>query len=113
MRSGDIYFVNYEPAVGREQKGRRPALIISPETFNRMTNAPIMLPVTSGGAFAVRIGFAVSLPAGLKTTGIVRCDQPRVLDLNGRGARFVEPVPKETLDEVLQRFFSVFDPEEV
>lgn len=111
VKQGDIYFVNYEPTMGREQSGRRPSLVISPEAFNRCTNAPIVLPVTNGGAFARRIGFAVPLPPSLITTGVVRCDQPRVLDLSERGARFVEAVPAETLEEVLQRFLSVFDPE--
>ena len=112
MKPGEIYFVDYEPTIGREQRGRRPSLIISPESFNRLTNAPIVLPITNGGGFASRIGFAVSLPSSLRTTGLVRCDQPRILDLMERGARFIEAVPPELLDEVLHRFLSVFDPED-
>lgn len=112
MRQGDIYFVNYEPTVGREQSGRRPSLVISPEAFNYRTNAPIVLPITNGGGFVRRIGFAVPLPSDLTTTGVVRCDQPRVLDLSERGARYVEAVSPQLLEEVLQRFLSIFDMED-
>jgi mRNA interferase ChpB len=60
----------------------------------------VILPITNGGEFAKRIGFAVPL-TGTKTTGVVRCDQPRVLDITARDGRKVESLPAEILDEVL------------
>ncbi|MEZ5906563.1 MAG: type II toxin-antitoxin system PemK/MazF family toxin [Geminicoccaceae bacterium] len=60
-------------------------LVVSPAAFNRVTRVPVVLPITSGGSFARGAGFAVSLSgAGTQTTGVVRCDQPRALDLKAR-----------------------------
>ena len=85
MERGEIWLVALDPAEGREQKGRRPVLIVSPQSFNRVTKVPMVLPITSRGKFARMAGFAVLLTgAGTKTTGIVRCDQPRALDLGAR-----------------------------
>jgi mRNA-degrading endonuclease toxin of MazEF toxin-antitoxin module len=85
MKRGEIWLVRLDPTEGHEQKGQRPVLIVSPEAFNRVTKVPIVLPIASGGSFARMAGFAVSLVgAGSKTTGVVRCDQPRALDLAAR-----------------------------
>lgn len=78
MKRGEIWLVELDPTHGHEQKGRRPVLIVSPEAFNRVTKVPVVLPITSGGSFARTAGFAVTLDgAGTKTTGNIRCDQPR------------------------------------
>jgi len=104
MERGDIYLVSLDPASGHEQQGRRPVLVISPEAFNRVTRVPIVLPITTGGGFARTAGFAVPLTgAGTQTTGVVRCDQPRPLDLQARGARKIERAPQFIIDEVLAR----------
>ncbi|MGH9605781.1 MAG: type II toxin-antitoxin system PemK/MazF family toxin [Terracidiphilus sp.] len=107
MKRGDIYTVSLDPALGHEQRGRRPVLVISPTEFNKATRVPVVLPITSGGEFARRIGFAVPL-AGTKTTGVIRCDQPRVLDLEARNAKKVEAVSQEILDDVLARTATLF-----
>jgi mRNA interferase ChpB len=60
----------------------------------------VILPITNGGEFAKRIGFAVAL-TGTQTTGVVRCDHPRVLGITARGGRNVESLRTEILDEVL------------
>ena len=82
MKRGDIYLVTLDPTAGREQQGHRPVLVISPQAFNEATKLPVILPITTGGEFARRIGFAVPI-SGIKTTGVVRCDQPRVLGYKG------------------------------
>lgn len=110
MERGDIYMVSLDPASGHEQKGRRPVLVVTPGRFNKVTGVPVVLPITSGGKFARSIGFAVSLlGAGTKTSGIVRCDQPRALSLKARGAKRVEVVPKQILDEVMARVVPLFE----
>ena len=107
---GEIYLVSLDPTQGHEQQGRRPVLVVSPGAFNRLTNVPIVLPITSGGDFARTRGFAVSLAgAGTRTTGVVRCDQPRALDLEARGGRKLESVPVTIINEVLARLAPVFD----
>jgi len=107
MNRGDIYMVSLDPSLGHEQRGHRPVLIVSPTDFNTATQLPVVLPITSGGEFARRIGFAVPL-TGLKTTGVVRCDQPRVLDILARHGRKVDALPQDILDDVLARTLTLF-----
>ncbi|MFZ5792754.1 MAG: type II toxin-antitoxin system PemK/MazF family toxin [Pseudomonadota bacterium] len=110
MERGDIYLVSLDPAAGHEQQGKRPVLIISPAKFNRLTGVPVVLPITTGGGFARTAGFAVSLAgAGTKTTGVVRCDQPRALDLRARKANKLETVPDYIVDEVLSKVGPLFE----
>lgn len=108
MRRGDVYMVDLEPTQGREQHGQRPVVIASPDEFNQATGLPVILPITSGGDFARRIGFAVPL-SGTKTTGVVRCDQPRVLDLKARNGQKVETLPTSVMDEVLAKAATIFE----
>ena len=107
MNRGDIYLVSLEPTLGHEQRGQRPVLIVSPTAFNKASRAPVVLPITSGGEFARKIGFAVAV-TGIRTTGAVRCDQPRVLDIVARGGRRVDTLPQEILDDVLARTATLF-----
>ena len=110
MKRGEIWLVNLDPTFGHKQKGRRPVLIVSPEAFNRITKAPVVLPITSGGNFARSAGFAVPLiGAGIETIGVVRCDQPRALDLVSRGGKKLENVPDSIMDEVLARIAPIFE----
>jgi mRNA interferase ChpB len=67
----------------------------------------VVLPITNGGDFARRLGFAVPL-TGIKTTGIVRCDQPRVVALAARQGRKVDALPEAILDEVLAKVGTLF-----
>jgi mRNA interferase ChpB len=108
MNRGDIYLVSLDPTEGREQQGFRPVLIVSPADFNAATKLPVVLPITNGGAFARRIGFAVPI-SGIKTTGVVRCDQPRVLDLDVRNGRKVDTLPTTILDEVMAKVATIFE----
>jgi mRNA-degrading endonuclease toxin of MazEF toxin-antitoxin module len=110
MERGDIYLVSLDPAAGHEQQGKRSVLVISPGKFNRVTGVPIILPITTGGNFARTAGFAVSLMgAGTRTTGVVRCDQPRALDLRARGAKRLESIPEHIIDEVLSKVSPLFE----
>ena len=110
MKRGEIWLVSLDPTSGHEQKGRRPVLIVSPEAFNRVTKLPIILPITSGGNFARTAGFAVPLTGtGTKTTGVVRCNQPRVLDLAARGGRKLESISDAVMEEVLARISPIFE----
>jgi mRNA interferase ChpB len=110
MERGDIYLVSLDPTSGHEQQGKRPVLVVSLGKFNRLTGVPIVLPITTGGSFARTAGFAVSLMgAGTKTIGVVRCDQPRSLDLRARGARKLETVPNHIVDEVLSKVSALFE----
>jgi mRNA interferase ChpB len=110
MDRGDVYMVSMDPTSGREQRGHRPVLVVSGAAFNRVTKLPVVVPITNGGAFARTAGFAVDLAGtGCKTTGVVRCDQPRVLDLTARGGRRVEAVSVDVVAEVLARLAPIFE----
>src|SRR5437879_638368 len=110
MQRGDIYLVSLDPTVGHEQQGKRPVLVISPGKFNRLTGVPVVLPITTAGSFARTAGFAVSLMgAGTQTTGVVRCDQPRALDLRARGGKKIEAVPEHIIDEILSKVAPLFE----
>lgn len=106
MDRGDIYLVSLDPTAGHEQKGTRPVLVVTREPFNKLTKAPVVLPITTGGSFARVAGFAVEL-ADTKTLGVVRCDQPRVLDLGARKARKLEKVPVHVMDEVIAKLAAI------
>lgn len=108
MKRGDVYLVSLDPTAGHEQSGSCPVLIISPLEFNQATKLPVILPITNGGDFARRLGFAVALTEG-KTTGIVRCDQPRVIDLAARQARKVDTLPDSVMAEVMAKVSTLFE----
>ena len=107
MKRGDIYLVSLDPTEGHEQRGTRPVVVVSPSDFNKATKLPVIVPITNGGDFARRIKFAVPI-SGIRTTGVVRCDQPRVLDLSARTARKVDTLPTPILDEVLAKVATLF-----
>jgi len=108
VRRGDIYLVSLDPTEGHEQRGRRPVVVVSPAEFNQATKLPVVLPITRGGDFARRIGFAVAL-SEMKTTGIVRCDQPRVLDLAARRGEKIDELRSELLNEVMAKVVTIFE----
>ena len=110
MERGEIWLVSLDPTAGHEQQGTRPVLIVSPAAFNRLTGTPIVLPITTGGSFARRRGFAVSLEgAGVRTTGVIRCDQPRALDVGARKGRRADRVPEHVMDDVLARLATILE----
>jgi mRNA interferase ChpB len=107
VKRGDIYLVSLDPTQDREQRSARPVLIVSPDAFNAVTKLPIILPITNGGDFARRIGFAVPI-TGIGTTGVIRCDQPRVVDIEARHGRKVDTLPPAILQDVLARVSTLF-----
>lgn len=110
MERGDIYLVTLDPSSGHEQQGKRPVLVVTPGSFNRLTGVPVVVPITSGGNFARMAGFTVSLMgAGTQTTGVVRCDQPRALDLKARAGRKLESVPEAIIEGVMAKLATLFE----
>jgi mRNA interferase ChpB len=108
VKRGDIYMVQLNPALGHEQQGHRPVVIISPAAFNTATKLPVVLPITNGVDFARRIGFAVEIQ-GIKTKGFVRCDRPRVLDISERKGRKIDTLPEHILADVIARVATIFE----
>ena len=106
---GDIVSVPLDPAIGHEQRGTRPALVLTSKDFNRLGDV-LVAPITQGGDFARHAGFAVSLTgSGCRTQGVALVNKIRMLDLSARQARKVERAPKEVMDEALGRLSGLLD----
>lgn len=110
MERGEIWLVSLDPTEGHEQQGIRPVVLVSPAAFNNLTGTPVVLPITTGGSFARRAGFAVPLiDSGTKTSGVIRCDQPRVLDLAATNGRRIDKAPDSIMEEVLARLATILE----
>ncbi|WP_454733348.1 MULTISPECIES: type II toxin-antitoxin system ChpB family toxin [Cupriavidus] len=105
---GDIVRVSLNPTAGREQQGDfRPALVLSPAAFNALGVA-LVAPITQGGDVARFAGFAVPLSgSGTETQGAALVNMVRALDLEARGARKVERVPAEVVEDALARLQTI------
>jgi len=98
--AGDLVWVTFDPRAGHEQRGRRPALILSPRAYNAKARLVIACPVTSQ---AKGYPFEVAIPAGGKVTGVVLADHVKSLDWNVRRVEFAATAPVEILTEVRER----------
>ena len=106
---GDVVSVPLDPAIGHEQRGTRPALVLTTKEFNRLGDV-LIAPITQGGEFSRYAGFAVSLMGtGCKTQGVALLNKIRMLDLNARKARKIERVPQAVLDDALGRLTALLD----
>lgn len=106
---GDVVLFFLDPAIGREQRGKRPALVLTTREFNRLGDV-LVAPITQGGDFSRYAGFAVSLTGtGCKTHGVVLVNKIRMLDLSARKATRVERAPQAVIDEALGRLMALLD----
>lgn len=106
---GDIVNVPLDPTIGHEQRGTRPALVLTTKAFNKLGDV-LVAPITQGGDFARYAGFAVTLSGtGCKTHGVALVNKIRMLDLEARKARKVERAPQEVIDDALGRLAALLD----
>lgn len=106
---GDIVSVPLDPAVGHEQRGTRPALVLTTKEFNKLGDV-LVAPITQGGDFARYAGFAVTLMGtGCKTQGVALVNKIRMLDLAARKARKIERAPQEVIDDAIGRLVAMLD----
>jgi len=106
---GDVVSVPLDPAMGYEQKGTRPALVLTSKEFNRLGDV-LVAPITQGGDFLRYAGFAVRLTgSGCKTQGVALVNKIRMLDLAARKARKIERVPQVVLDDALGRLTALLE----
>lgn len=97
-KQGDIILLRFDPQAGHEQKGKRPALVASNNTFNGFTNMAIVCPITNSER---NFPLHVELDERTKTTGFIMCEQSKTLDINARNAIFLEPAPLDIIEEVV------------
>lgn len=95
---GDFVVLTFDPQSGHEQKGRRPALVVSNRLFNEHTGLAIVCPITNTQR---NIPFHVSMPAQSSLTGYVMVEQVKSIDFTSRRMKFVEKSPHKTLMDVL------------
>ena len=97
---GDVIWVTLNPQVGHEQAGRRPALVLSPASYNGKVGLAILCPVTSQ---VKGYPFEVAVPSGLKLDGVILADQVKSLDWRIRRAEFICKLPRDTTAEVIDK----------
>ena len=98
--TGDLIWLTFDPQAGREQAGRRPALVLSPAAYNEKTDLALVCPISSR---VKGYPFEVPLPEGLPISGVVLSDHLKSLDWKQRKAEFVARVPAEAVSDVLAR----------
>jgi mRNA interferase MazF len=104
-RRGDAIWLNFNPQSGHEQAGRRPALVLSPEEYNRKTGLAIFCPITSQ---VKGYPFEVKLPAGLPVNGVVLADQVKSLDWQVRDAALIKKLPMQIVNETIDLLITLF-----
>jgi mRNA interferase MazF len=102
--TGHIVKVNLDPRLGHEQGGWRPALVLSPRSYNSKTGLAVLVPITNQ---AKGYPFEVPLPNRIKTTGVILADAIRNLDWRTRNARYAETAPLEVLRAVQVRLMEL------
>ena len=95
---GDFITLSFDPQAGHEQKGRRPALIISNYLFNQATGLAIACPITNTDR---KIPFHLPVPSTSSLTGFVMVEQVKSIDYRARNARFVEKAVSEFVEDVI------------
>ena len=106
---GDVVWISLNPQAGHEQAGRRPAMVVSPGTYNRKVGLALLCPITSQ---VKGYPFEVPVPAGLPVAGVVLSDQVKSLDWRARRAEFICRLPHATTFEVLARIGTLVSPGE-
>ena len=97
---GDVVWINFDPQAGHEQGGRRPAIVLSPRSYNKPSGLALLCPVTSR---VKNYPFEVPLPIGAPVAGVVLVDQVRNLDWHSRQASFIGVLDEETLVELMEK----------
>jgi mRNA interferase MazF len=97
---GDVVWLDFNPQTGREQAGRRPAVVLSPEEYNDRTGLALFCPITS----AVKgYPFEVAVPEGQGVIGVILADHIRSLDWRARRAEYVGTLPPEAVEDTIEK----------
>ena len=105
-KRGDVVWIAFNPQAGHEQAGHRPALVLSPQSYNRKVGLAILCPLTTqvkGYPFEVRV------PDGLKASGAILSDQVKSMDWRARKASLLCSLPDTTVRQVLNKVGTLLD----
>ncbi len=101
VEQGDIVIVDFDPALGSEQKGKRPGVIVSNDVYHEKTNGfAVVVPITSTRAY--NFPLHVDLDVRTTTHGQVMCEQLKAMDTKVRNLKTIEKLPEDLLDKVLK-----------
>jgi len=103
-KRGDLIWISFSPQVGHEQAGRRPAVVLSPLSYNRKVGLAIVCPITSQ---VKGLRFEVAIPAGMNISGVILSDQVKNVDWRGRQAEFAGTLPDDVIEDVLAKLNSL------
>ncbi len=105
-RRGDLVWLSFDPQAGHEQSGRRPAFVVSPESYNRKTGLFLVCPVT---AKVKGYPFEVPLPNGLDASGVILADQIKSLDWKARRVEYASSTSDSVLNDVVSLVLPLID----
>jgi mRNA interferase MazF len=103
-RCGDVVWLTFDPQIGHEQSGRRPALVLSSTDYNRTIGLAVVCPITSK---VKGYPFEVVIPHGLKVDGVVLADQVKSIDWRGREAKYMCQLPKSVVLDSIAKMGSL------
>lgn len=103
---GDIVWLDFDPQLGREQSGLRPALIISPISYNKKVGLALICPITSQEK---GYPFEVKIPENLKISGVILSDHVKSLDWKARNSKFIDKIPKKFMEDVNAKIYSLLE----
>lgn len=104
--AGDLIWLDFTPQAGREQAGRRPAVVLSPRTYNEKTSLAVVCPITS---HAKGYPFEVSVPSGQRIGGVILSDHLKNLDWRQRQAQKAGKIPRAILEQVRGRIAALLE----
>ena len=109
LKQGDIIKLDFDPQTGYEQKGRRPAIVLSNSYFNRYSKTIMVCPITHTDK---NHPFHVRLNEDTKTSGVILCDQIKTLDIVARDYEYIEKAPRTIILEALNAINNFMEIEE-
>ncbi|MBQ6252465.1 type II toxin-antitoxin system PemK/MazF family toxin [Ruminococcus sp.] len=108
VKQGDIIKINFNPQSGHEQAGYRPAVVVSNNFFNNITKLAIVCPITNSPK---EFPLHIRLDERTQTTGSIMCQHIRTLDVESRGYNFIEKLPDDILQSVINVVFAEIEVE--
>lgn len=102
-KQGDIIVMDFDPQQGHEQRGRRPAIILSNDVLNHHSSLALVCPITNTNK---RHPFHIELDRRTQTTGVILCNQAKMLDVRARNAQFSEECPEDIWKEARELIIS-------
>jgi mRNA interferase MazF len=106
---GDVVQMDFDPQADHEQKGRRPALVLSPSEYNGKTSLALVCPISNQSK---GYPFEEPIPKGLAVTGVILSDKAKNLDWHQRKATYLGTLPPEVVGGALGRLLSLLIPPE-